>query len=75
MMAKKDSRGEGREGHTLIVMVGEYWGDRRHVTSCWAQHSETVGKESYVLALKRVEEVSTQLPIIPRGPRGVADAT
>lgn len=72
---KKDSRGEGREGHTLIVMVGEYWGDRRHVTSCWAQRCKTVVKETYVLALKGVEEVSTQLPIIPRGPRGIADAT
>lgn len=41
MMAKKDSWGEGREGHTLIVMVGEYWGDRRHVISCWAQRCET----------------------------------
>lgn len=29
MMANKDRWGEGRAGHTLIVMVGEYWGDRR----------------------------------------------
>lgn len=29
MMANKDRWVEGRGGHTLIVMVGEYWGDRR----------------------------------------------
>lgn len=46
-----------------------------HVTFCWAQRSETMVKETHILALKRVEEVSTQLSIIPRGPRRIADAT
>lgn len=30
---------------------------------------------TYVLALKGVEEVSTQLPVIPRGPGRIANAT
>lgn len=31
--------------------------------------------KTYILALKGMEEVSTQLPIIPRGPRRIANAT
>lgn len=32
-------------------------------------------RQTYVLALKGVEEVSTQLPVIPWGPRRIANAT
>lgn len=32
-------------------------------------------KETYVIALKGVKEGSTQLSIIPWGPRGIANAT
>lgn len=65
-------------------------GEVTHSSSWWESTEETgddrtlppaglstvkLVEGTYVLALKRVEEVSTQLPIIPRGPGGIADAT
>lgn len=40
------------------------------------QSTMTVARrQTHVLALKRVEEVSTQLPVIPRGAGRIANAT
>lgn len=36
---------------------------------------EPARRETYILALKGVEEVPTQLPVIPWGPRRIANAT
>lgn len=80
MMAK--SGVEARRGHTLIVMVGEYCGgtDGRARVSAAVTHggrpcATEWQSDTHVLALEGVEEVSTQLAIIPRCPGRIADAT
>lgn len=99
--------GWGEQGHTLIVMVGEYYGgtgkrgfkhsstqlarvgsDTSNPWMCLyrrfnvlqqyrevSRGEELARKQTHVLTLKGVEEVSTQLAVIPRGPRRIANAT
>lgn len=86
----KVGRVEAQRGHTLIVMVGEYcggWGVGGGHT-VWVSAAVTKGTVAgggreggggmgvtHVLALEGVEEVSTQLAVVPRCPGRIADAT
>lgn len=47
----------------------------KHFFQSSVSWGERARRRTYVLALKGVEEVSTQLPVIPWGPRRIANAT
>lgn len=55
--------------------MGQQHGTSGFIKYYYSPVRRGTGKKTYILALKGVEEVSTQLPIIPWGPRRIADAT